>query len=378
MNNPPTKPPNMRLAALAFCCLLALAACGREAEEASEPAPVEVFGVPISDELPGLDASATGIAFWIHPNVAFNSLMIVAGNTGVVAYNVEDGVETARVPGVNAQGAAVSYLGFGRQARGLLTFFDREAAVFRIYEIDEVSRQFRALEGDVVVQGGVRGFCFGRGGGAEAPQLHVVQRANVTTYSLDIDNDAFAADPGVAMEAPEDVASCAVDPVDGALFIARESGVVHRIEGEPDFGRRFAAADVENAGELAALPAELEDGSVRVQIALLDRLTGLVHIFDRDDGTALGAIRAGAVDEMEAAGAATAMGATGANLGGLYRDGAIALGVGGDEPLIRLIPLNGVQNALSLPQSAAIDPRGEEAAGEEDDLLIIPTEPIRD
>ena len=71
--------------------------------------------------------------------------------------------------------------------------------------------------------------------------------------------------------------------------------------------------------------------------------------------------------------AANILGAEGANLGALYRNGVIALGIaGGAEPLVRLIPMNGVQNALSRPPTTPISPRGA-LPEEEDDALIIPS-----
>lgn len=73
----------MRLppAFLTACLILLtfIAACDRKTENAAPAAPqiTEVDPAPVSDELPGLPAAATGIAFWRHPTLSFNSTMIV-------------------------------------------------------------------------------------------------------------------------------------------------------------------------------------------------------------------------------------------------------------------------------------------------------------
>ena len=124
----------MRLVSFAAFSFLALAACGDrqetpqtpqtgvapQADETSQPdeAPrAEPLSILPTDELSGFTSPATGLAFWVHPNVSFNSLLIVAGEAGIASYNIENGDEVSRAAGRNLRGAEVSYFGIGPQAR---------------------------------------------------------------------------------------------------------------------------------------------------------------------------------------------------------------------------------------------------------------------
>lgn len=384
----------MRLTAAGLSFLFFLIACDRAGQDAGPPPePVEPAAVTESDVLPGLTAPASGVAFWTHPNVAFNSLMIVANKDGLVSYNIEDGNEVSRMPDINAKGVEVSYIGFGSLAAGVVATFDESADAFRFYGIDNSSRAFLPLEGGPAIRGNVRGFCLGRASTSANPSLFVVQKSAIAVYNLSLD-DIGAEAPGLAVseaatiETPDDIAHCAVD-MDGVLLLATNDGTIYRLAGEDSFDAPFARSAAAEPAGLIVLPATAPEGaaqSVSGWIALLDAADGTVHLFDREDGNLAGAVaivanEAAATDDEESAAPAPAsvIGASGANLGGLYRNGAIALGAGGEEPAIRLMPLNGVQNALDLPASEPFDPRGETPAREDDDdLLIIPTDPTAD
>ncbi len=366
----------MRFSILALSALAFLAACERQAVEPDAPAPavpVIAADVTVSDELPGLSAPATGITFWDHPALAFNSLLIVASDNGIVSYNVEDGNEVSRIPGIRAKGAAVSYIGHGSLAAGVLAIFDVDDSAFKFYGVGNASRAFQPVEGGPVIRGNVRGFCFGRAVDGDAPALFVVQKSKLSIFNFEKAAGGLVAAGETALQMPDDIAACTVD-IDGVVLAASESGAIFRVVGGDSFSAPFARAEISNAGEMAVLAFEsTEDDEVSVhgQIMLLDRDTGALHLFDRSDGQALGVISVTASDELEGVSAASAMGATAGNLGGLYRNGVIALGVdGADSPAIRLAPVNGVMNALSLPDGDPISPRGAVPAIEDDALII--------
>ncbi|MEO1241840.1 MAG: hypothetical protein AAFX54_08025 [Pseudomonadota bacterium] len=366
----------MRFVALACSALLLLAACGQNTDTppSSDAVPVQPIAVAAADQLTGLDAPATGIAFWTHPNVAFNSLMIVAGENGVASFNIEDGNEVSRIPGFNADGAAIGYIGFGPQARGLLAYFDANAGAMKIHEIDNAARSFKPVTGDIPIRGAVRGFCFGRAVDAEGPTLVVLQKGELTRYAFRLENATLTAKASVSETAPDDIISCAIDGEDGAVFIARENGAVHRI-GADGHGALFASAAAEQPGDLAVLLSEVttnETSSVNGQVILLDKSNGAMHAFNRDDGAPLGAVTVGEAFEIEAVNSADVMGVAGANLGALYRNGAIALGLTGDAGagVIRLIPANGLINALGTADGTPLSPRGSMPQSDDDGLLI--------
>jgi len=369
----------MRTTALLLAGMLALAACGRKAD-APAPEPIAPIGVAASDET-SLAAPAGGLAFWMHPNIAFNSLLIAASADGLAAYNIEDGAAVSSVPGVNVSGVAVSYLGFGPTATGVVAAFQPDAGGFAFYRIDNGARNFAPLAGEALaskldIGGAVRGFCFGRGDGVETPSLYVVQRGKILVFNFEAQDNGFAPADAITLDAPDDLAACAIDS-DGVLLTVNTDGAIFRLAGEDSFKTPFAAAPIGEVGGLAVIAADAPEGggpegeepAAYGQIALMDKTTGAVHLFDRTDSRALGAVAIQATDEIEGVAAAGAMGATGANLGGLYRNGLIALSVDG-AAAVRFIPLNGVANALAFPVGAPVNPRGVAAPVEDDGLLI--------
>jgi hypothetical protein len=366
----------MRITALTplLAGLLALTACGREAD-APTPEPIAPVGVAASDET-SLAAPANGLAFWMHPNVAFNSLLIAASADGLAAFNIEDGAAVSSVPGVNVSDVAVSYLGFGPTATGVVAAFQPDEGGFAFYRIDNGARNFAPLAGAPEIRGAVRGFCFGRGNGVETPSLYVVQRGKILVFNFEAQDNGFAPADAITLDAPDDLATCAIDS-DGVLLTVNTDGAIFRLAGEDSFKAPFAVAPIGEVGGLAVIAATMPEGDTPEdeqpaaygQIALLDKSTGVVHLFDRTDGHALGAVTIAATDEIDGVAAAAAMGATGANLGGLYRNGQIALSVEG-AAAVRFIPLNGVANALTFPVGAPVYPRGVVAPVEDDGLLI--------
>jgi myo-inositol-hexaphosphate 3-phosphohydrolase len=380
----------MRIAVIVLLSLTLISGCGRQSADAPEnsAAPIILAEAPASDALSGLSAPPTGIAFWTHPNVAFNGLVIVASEDGVASYNIEDGNEVSRIPGVNAQGAAVSYLGVGSQARGLLAYFDLGASAFKIHTIDNASRAFQPVEGDIPIRGALRGFCFGRAADAQSPELVVLQKGEMTRYTFSVEDNSLTATADITQAAPADVVSCAVDNNDGSVFVARENGAIHRIDSE-EAGALFARADIAEVGDVAILLSQNTQAdlpSVSGKIVLLDKSTGDLHVFNREGGQAIGVLTVTTSGDDEgsplAVGPAKAMGATGANLGGLYRNGAMALGVTPDDrsdnsadqgvqsAAIHLVPVNEMMNMLDLPNTEPVNPRGVSAPVEDDGLLI--------
>ena len=364
----------MRIVFLAFFAFAVLAACERETVEAPAPAaPVPEFEATISDELPVLGASVTGIAFWDHPALPFNGMMIVASADGVVSYNIEDGNEVSRIPGVNAQGAAVSYLGIGPQAAGVVATLDADENAFKFYGVANTSRTFLPIDGGPAIRGNVRGFCFGRAIDGNAPSLFVVQKSRLSIFNFEEAPGGLSLVSETELETPDNIARCAVD-IDGVVLGADDKGAIYRIAGNDSFAAPLAAADFSGAGEMAVIALETlegDDRSLSGQIALLDKTNGALHIFDRANGQTLGVITMKGTDELEGVSAANGMGATAGNLGGLYRNGAFAFAVdAADGPAVRILPISGVLNALSLPGGDAISPRGKIREVEDNDLLI--------
>ena len=360
--------------AAAFASLAALAACERQAGDAPQPAPPPVLAeATVSDELPGLAAAPTGIAFWEHPTLPFNSMMIVASADGVISYNIEDGNEVSRIPGVNTKGAAVSYIGLGQQAAGVMAIFDTDENAFKFFGIANTSRDFLPIEGGPAIRGNVRGYCFGRALDATAPTLFVVQKSELSVFNFEQASSGLVLANEAALPIPENIQSCAVD-VDGVVLGASENGEIYRIAASDSFASPFAKADIETAGDFVVVAFSSDgagDASVTGNILMADKATGALHIFDRADGRAIGAVNIVGTEELEGVNAVGAMGAVSSNLGGLYRNGAVALSVETEtSPAIRIVSINGLLNALDMPRSDAISPRGAVPEVEDSELII--------
>ena len=109
------------LSVASLASAIALGACTSPVEEdAATPADTAPVSVTVSDELVSMNAPANAIEFWVHPVVAFAGLMVTASADGVIAYSVEDGYDVSAVPGINARGLALSYVGFAKDAAGLI------------------------------------------------------------------------------------------------------------------------------------------------------------------------------------------------------------------------------------------------------------------
>ncbi|MBT8473767.1 MAG: hypothetical protein KJN99_14255 [Marinicaulis sp.] len=353
--------------------VFALAACSQKTEA---PAPVETpepIGVSTAHELPSVGFSPTGIDFWTHPNVAFNALIIVAGADGIVSYNMEDGVEVSRVPGVNAHGAAVSYLGLGPTARGLLVSYDTEAEAFKVYAIDNVTRNFQPELGEIPVRGNVRSFCFGRAAGESSPSLFIVQKGELTSYDFGIEAENVKVSNMQSFTAPADATDCTVDPLTGEAIVVTQAGALYRFASEGAPSAITTLANVKPAGiGMIASASEGENGEAAfgAHVFLLGGETGAVAVIDAASGKVAGAASFAATDEIDAEGAPGVLGVSGANLGGLYRNGAVAVTFGSEAPALRLIPANGVANALGIETGDPIEPRGTLPEAEDDSLLI--------
>lgn len=356
--------------------LTLLAACGRDAEEpGAATAPVETVAATVSDELPGLPAPAAGVDFWDHPTLPFNGLMIVATGAGVYAYNMEDGNPAAQIEDIAAGGVAVSYLGLGSDAAGFAAVYDAQANTFRFFGVDNVSRAFLPLNEGPAMRDGVAGFCMGRALSAAAPSLFVIQDKTIAVYNLAGDGDGVRIDSESAIGTPGGVVSCAVD-TDGVLLAAADNGAIYRISGDNAFARPFARAAGVTSGRLAVISASGEgaESSGNGQILFADLSSGVIHVFDRSTGDAQGAIKFEATEFTAGIDGGEAFGATAANLGALYRNGAVAFGVaaGADGPVVRLAPASSLKNPLGIPEGEPVSPRGA-TPNAVDDALDIPT-----
>jgi hypothetical protein len=328
-------------------CLAALAlvaACGKRQESVPAPQPVvEARDVVTADVYGEAGSNVRAVAFWSHPSVTFASLVVTGGPDGLRAYGVEEGEEVARVDTIAAEEIAIGYRGEGAEAQGIVAVETADA--FAFYAIDNTTRAFQSLPA-MMANRPANGFCF------DGATLYRATNDGLAATSLAVEGGAVVAKGERASALDGGFIACAVDQTSGGVVAISSTGALYRISSAGAI-TKIAETTLKNADGLAYFERE---GAAR--IATLEGETGVVRIFDAADGHAEGAIRLAASFDYPGADQAASLAVSFGNLGGVYRDGAIALVAEGDDGApVRAAPWNSVLKALQLADLPPIDPR---------------------
>lgn len=366
----------MRNALIALGALALVAACGerKSAEAPSSPSqtpaqPSSASEVSAIDQFGPVASEITDASFWVHPSISFNSLLIAATKSGLVAFNIEDGAEVAKSEGWEAGGLAVFYRGAfsrdaegsARRARGFVIASDKSAGAYRAFEVDNETRALQPL----AISGAPKpgdGFCAGPQSARLAGRLAVLTGKSLALYDVEIARDGLAFADATSLSLPADAVACAINPFDGALYVLLKNGeVLRRVESQNVAVDNYFASGAEIPAALGVAlnepPAGAPTDMCCGQLFVLDRKDATVRLFDLEDGHALGAVRLKSTYDVEGVTAATALGVGSGNFGGVYRDGVVALATDGENPAVRLTPLNGIMDALGVPIGLARNPR---------------------
>lgn len=354
----------MRLTSAALI-LLALAACERAKKDEPAAPAVEVREVAAADGYGAPEDAVNAVAFWSHPSVNFESLLIAATDAGLKAFSIESGEEigSAAAP---ASKVSVFYLGSGPGAQGYA--IASGGGAYSIYAIanDAPSLAPLAVTGPAP---GAEAFCVSGGVLYEAGGDSLDAR-DITILS----SGAVIGGARKIADAPG-VTACHVDDRSGDIITLGTDGAIKRVD--PKTGESFGLAFVSGAATASALflmtapePAYPSGGA----LAVLDGESGVISLFDLVDGHALGAVRIKSTFDLDAVAAAKTIAAGYGNYGGVYRDGALAVITAGDGAPIRLAPWNGVLDALKLPLGENVDPRAPQPAAEPERVIDIELE----
>ncbi|MEQ8178909.1 MAG: hypothetical protein RIA10_11315 [Amphiplicatus sp.] len=359
---------------------LALAACGRDSQpqqdrELLQSPAVEVAAV---DQFGPVTGAVKGIAMWSHPTLPFNGLVIAAGEAGLVAWNIEDGTEVARNDRSPLEGVSVAYLGNGTQAQGYAAARTAGGeADYTFYAIDNVSREFNLLStASFGKRHEGRGFCLG--GNGDALVLHEMTQTGWRSTSIAINLGGLAfSEPATTGAHKGGFTHCAVDELSGAIIALSAVGEVYRIENSsPTLLVSTGVSNPAGIGlALNGLADETPEDQCCGQIAVLDGANAVIHLFDREDGHALGAVRMAASFDVEAVASASALGMGYGNFGAVYRDGLVALATEDQDSAIRLAPFNGVMDALAQPLGETANPR--DLAPQQEEGFVIDVEIVK-
>jgi streptogramin lyase len=357
----------MRYRAALIAAVALSSACERKTEAPpSEPTP----DAPVVAEVAAADSYGVegervyDIAFWSHPGVVFESLLLAAADDRITAYRIETGEQKFEIPG-GAQGVELFYAGVGAGATGYL-LADSGGA----YRLNAISQDGAGFNPIAMANAGVAGAAFCASGGP-APVIYEIVDGKISARTLTIVANGAELGAARAVAAAPNAIACHVDPLSDNVITVSGDGAIRRIDPATGavFGLALPAGISPVASGLAA--GRTEAGDPVAQVALLDADSGSAMLFDAVDGHALGSVRIKATFDLDAVKAATRLAIGSANYGGVYRDGALAVVTSGDGAPIRLAPWNGVMGALSLPVAAVPDPRTPNGAAAEESVISI-------
>ena len=359
--------------------LILLAACSRESEQADvqpreEIEPIAVANVAAIDELGGFDESITGISFWRHPNLAFESLMIVASGSNLTSYDIEDGVSVNTVSLASPTGVSVSYQGSGADAVGVVATVDQASSQLEFFTVDNIDRTFQARETLFDTPDAITGFCLGRQNSTTDIALHILRAGEIVSYDLAISDAGIRAETPARIEVSGALIDCVVDDLTGVVFAISSSGEVYRVEEGATSLTPFIETGATSSAAIGLSFSGLNDQAPTDeccgQLAVLNSDDGNIYLYDRHDGHALGRVQITASFDVAAVTSATVMGLGYGNFGGAYRGGVLVVATADTPPVLRLAPWNGILNAITQPIGTPANPRVLSPQSEEDPAAI--------
>jgi len=370
--------------------LLAIAACDRGS--LSDNAPTETTAsVPTSgysiekkfvaatDEIGAGLNGVSSVAFWSHPGINFNSLVIAGHEDGITAFNIEDGAEVTNVTGFKVLDIAVSYIGLGPTAIGYLAVVtDDSENPMRFYEINNEDRSFKLLSTIFVAQTDeTTALCLGSL--SDQDNLVAVQSfaKGTTFFPLRFSTAGVSTQGGFSSTLG--TVDCAVNSLNQIAYSITPNG---------DLIKFSATQNGTQTSELligmAVKDPKAMDISIRTNeegltntILIVLNSTGFAQLFEitGDDSYAIGSIGMRDTFDVIALETATSLAIGFGNYGGIYREGILAFVDGNDSENaggapIKLAPWTGVVKELNLPVGGHVSPRGQIPALDEDEAVI--------
>ncbi len=352
----------------ALAVVLTMSACEREKNAEPAGPAIEVKEVAAADGYGGAGARINAVAFWSHPSVNFESLVLAATDAGVDVYSIESGERSGGVALGAVSSISTVYAGTGAAAQGYLI-----AARGAGYDFYAIGNATGAMSPTPVESGatGTGKFCAGRSGNGLA--LYEFGGDTLAARAISISATGVSLGDPAPLATIADISACHVDDRSGSIIAIGGDGAIRRLDpktGE-SFGLAFSAGGRPSSSALILMTTAEPENAAGGAIAVLDGESGVVSLFDIRDGHALGAVRIKSTFDLDAVASATSIAAGYANYGGVYRDGALAVVSAGDGAPIRLVPINGVLDALSLTPGENVDPRAPQAEAADERVIEI-------
>ncbi|MEM8988365.1 MAG: phytase [Pseudomonadota bacterium] len=359
----------VKRAVLGLGVLMAAAACEPQ-NNAAPPAEPEAAAAPFVDvtapyETPFADERVSGAAFWADPALSFRSVIAaIYERQALVLFDTELSPLDQR-GGAWGGGLALAYGLDGGEA--LLAAHDDETGAFRFFTVDAEDRVLVDLNADIKAKGPMRDICLSSGDGGAFALHAVTQRGTYYAFDLETEAGNVASRDFAEFDNETPFTACAVDNDAKRLYLGQADGRLLKADlAATEFVLELVDAKGPETISGLALLAQ-GDGAGRILAANGD--SGYIHVFDKNDYAFEGAFRVIDAFDVDAVDEITALSAFGGNLGGIYRNGVIAVGDGRDDQgaNLKLVPWSAVANALGVDVGAAVSPRGQAAIEETDD-----------
>lgn len=343
----------------ASALLASLAACGDQPEPVREPAddaapeerivleePIEAEAPPaaaVTDTLGAFEGAVSGLAVWEHPAVPYEGAVLAAnGEAGLAVVSIDQEVPTRVVEGEFDGGVAVGYPAEG--ASLVAAGSGEEVVLFRM-GADRVPVEAGRLD----APGGSRALCM-----TGERLVRLGPDGAATAYDLTSSGDALMASP--SDERAEDAVACAATR--DVVYLASGDGSITATG--PD-ARRYSL-DGKGVGLAALATGPASAGDVLLVGDARGAVTAVFAAEAAEDRPSAALLLD---DEVVAA---TRLAAGSGNLGGIYRDGVVAVLDEGNA--LHLVPWAGLARALGAePESVSLRP-GEEATARGPDLSL--------
>jgi len=368
-----------------------VAGCARQPEPAPAPDPAAAGAsasvTPRGETEPGLEDDGNDVAFWLHPDDAARSLVLVSGGTaGLELF----GLDGRRVGGF-AEGefdyVDVSY-GFQRagSTAPLVVAYDRQSGGLVVLAVDPVSGAVSRVSSRTLDTGGeVTGLCTYRSALTGRHYAFAsVDGGQLQQWELFARDDEVDGRLIRTLPIGSGAGYCAVDGVTGELYVAEETVGIWRLAAEPETDAERTAIDLvapfgRIAEEVKGLAVYRVDDSSAYLIAG-DVNAGRYLVYGTADGNFLGSFTLAAdggidaVTESEGI-AVTTLTTDTAAPGGLFA--VFDEDNDGSPGNVKLVPWAAIASALKLG-SASVDPRVTAPASARVVEASVETVPVQD
>ena len=312
------------------------------------PAPADnIVNVAVTDVIETAGVKGD-IAFWSHPTLAFNSLLLAAGSQNITGFGVESRLDVSSLE-VGARAMDVAYIGEGVDARGYLVALSGSSL-----QLSEIQNATGALSPIASMESptisALQEICLSAAG--ETIRGYGVGTNSMVRITITLEGGMrdISITPSAAPAGPID---CTVDPLSEAAYFLGADGTISRLDGDGNAMVPFSAPHPSGGRSLGLLLKSDDGQTPSPRLIVLGDDTSHLRLLD-GSGDTLGQFKLSASFDYPAVENPSALGVGFGNYGGVYRDGAIALA---HDDGISLVPWNAIATALELPIGDGVNPR---------------------